>query len=303
MSSSEFRRAILFNDTRSEKHFGCDLVMAEIIRRLADHGVRVEWTHKVKSDWRVDKAPNRAFANADLVIVNGEGSIHHSATRKRASILAQAGLAAKERKIPAYLINATVYAIDDDIAACLRAFDRIYVRETMSQLELASYNVASEVVPDITIAADLPVAPSRSKGVCGTDSVSKVVSTAILQRCRREGWNYKPMRRGYSFFGRSSSAQYSKYLSSHSLVLTGRFHAVAFCIATRTPFVAVESNTPKISALLRDVFGSDRRILPRASVESADIHDFAIWTPQEEEAVRAFPHLAREKIEIMFSKI
>lgn len=45
------------------------------------------------------------------------------------------------------------------------------------------------------------------------------------------------------------------------MIITGRYHTATICLLTRTPFVAVESNTPKISALLQDVFGANERII------------------------------------------
>ena len=58
-----------------------------------------------------------------------------------------------------------------------------------------------------------------------------------------------------------SNKEFIKWLCSKELVITGRYHTVTLCILTRTPFVAIESNTPKITALLKDVFDDNSRVI------------------------------------------
>ena len=54
--------------------------------------------------------------------------------------------------------------------------------------------------------------------------------------------------------------KYIGELSKCCGILSGRFHGVCFAVQTRTPFLAVESNTPKISALLRELEMTGRLI-------------------------------------------
>lgn len=60
-------------------------------------------------------------------------------------------------------------------------------------------------------------------------------------------------------------------LRSSETVLTGRFHTTTLAIATRTPVLAIESNTPKISAVLTDIFASPERVRP---LKEADLPDY-----------------------------
>ena len=146
----------IFNDTGATGHYGCELVMQAFTRGLAAHGMVPAWSHRVGVDWREfrDEVP-RSPAIAG-VIVNGEGSIHHSATRPRARYLSELGRFARdELGIPAFLINATISDIEDDVAEELRAFDRIWVRESGSRSVLAARTIACEVVPDLTLSAPL----------------------------------------------------------------------------------------------------------------------------------------------------
>jgi hypothetical protein len=306
MTSVEVAAAI-FNDTGESGHFGCSVVMRELVRRLGEHGVSIAWRHRVGEDWRQDRTAQQGCNGAKLVVVNGEGTIHHSAERARAAALAQVGSFARDRlNVPAFLVNATIFAIDGRAAENLRAFTRIWVRDSASQSELSQYGIPSEVAPDLAVTASFPAQNARN-GICGTDSVSAEVTAAIEQRCRREGWPYRPMK--WQRKGQPTPkviptpADYASYLSAHRLVMAGRYHAVCFCLATRTPFVAADSNTPKISSLLHDVFGSNRRVVTLHEIESAKLDRFAEWSPDEEEALGRFLARAERSADTMAAAI
>jgi hypothetical protein len=100
-----------------------------------------------------------------------------------------------------------------------------------------------------------------------------------------------------------TSADYASYLSAHQLALAGRYHAVCFCLATRTPFVAAESNTPKISSLLSDVFGSNSRVVTVSEIKAANLDQFAVWSAAEEEALGRFLDKAERSTEAMMRAI
>jgi hypothetical protein len=46
----------------------------------------------------------------------------------------------------------------------------------------------------------------------------------------------------------------------NKLTITGRFHIVTLALPAYTPMIAIESNTPKISYILIDIFGDTERI-------------------------------------------
>lgn len=102
---------------------------------------------------------------------------------------------------------------------------------------------------------------------------------------------------------RPSPWDHADFLKRHELVVTGRFHAVAFCLATHTPFVAVDSNTPKISSLVRDVFGDERRVIPLEAIANFDFTEFIGWADGEEERLDHFLKTARARINGMFASV
>jgi hypothetical protein len=67
--------------------------------------------------------------------------------------------------------------------------------------------------------------------------------------------------------------------------------------------VAVESNTPKISSLLSDVFGNTRRVVTVGEIEAAKLDQFAVWSAAEEEALERFLHYAERSADAMAGAI
>jgi hypothetical protein len=208
--------------------------------------------------------------------------------------------------VPAYIVNATITEIDPQVADDLRSFDAIFVRDTGSQRELMTYGIAATTVPDLTIVAALPSA-KRRKGVCVTDSVLPGIAAALKGAAMENDWVVRSMvNRGKPRWPWSRLPDYRDFptfLSSHELVVTGRYHTVTFCLATRTPFVAVESNTPKISWLLDDVFECRRRLVAPSELRGLNVSDFGVWTPTEVDALDGVRKTARASATSMFLEI
>lgn len=104
-------------------------------------------------------------------------------------------------------------------------------------------------------------------------------------------------------------ADHDKFLEEimdHEFVITGRFHTVTLCIKSETPFIAIESNTPKISALLFDVFGNYNRLISIEELESYKgiiPEKYTSFSKKEIECLKSFNHSTEKKIDQMFQEI
>jgi hypothetical protein len=160
------------------------------------------------------------------------------------------------------------------------------------------------VVPDITLSADLPKAEARS-GYCYSGNVKRDSGEQLAARGRAGNMPFVCVKQ--EEYGEAPFApgplEYARQLSSYELMLTGRFHVVTFCLATETPFVAVESNTPKISSLLRDIFGAADRVISDEEIANVDLSRFARWSDSEIAKLRTFRSAAKEKVDRMFAEI
>lgn len=279
---------IIFNDTRPTNHFGCWRVMSNLEKLLSEQGFTVFQTFPVNYNWEEQKhkLPPK---NADikLVIVNGEGTLHHSQDRPRAQYLANIPEFARQQwNAPTVLINATIYNNDDLFYSKLKSFSSIWVRDKASQKELLKYDIVSGYCPDLTMVYDYPYFFTRKKHFV-TDSVLSDITEALINHSKKNTDKiWKPMQlkrkpaeltlsnfptyplkllRG-AFAEQQLMKQPDSYLqkiASSKTLITGRYHAVAYALLTKTPFLAFSSNTPKIEFLLNDVFQNTKRVIPQ----------------------------------------
>lgn len=196
-------RVAVFNDTRPSEHFGCSLVMDNLEALLCANHLEVVWRWPVGRDWRKASSLLPKRGDVDVVLVNGEGTIHHDKTRPRAMWLAEVGgFSRDELGVPAFLINATLYRNSTELYRALARFEAVFVRDSMSADELRKHGLQGQVVPDLTFAR----VPGRGEpapgeevsvkaGFCGTDSVLQEVADAIEDLCRTQGWRFIPWHR------------------------------------------------------------------------------------------------------------
>lgn len=322
-------RVAIFNDTRRTSHYGCEIVMQVLEEQLRSRNMTIAFSWPMGRDWRDGIRNFNVFNGIDAVIVNGEGSIHHSDTRDRAHYLTEIARFFSEKfGIPCFLINATLYEIGDDIIHNLTYFNGIWVRESASRDLLGTKGIFARVAPDLTLMADTPASTDKPFTVLATDSVIQPVTTRLKELCRSKHWHFsqlthasrplaqdhfpaRELLRRYIKWGLAlltgkntrNRHQFLHYLASHQLVCTGRFHAVTLALATKTPFLAVASNTPKISSLTSDVFGTDKRVVPVESLASV-IDPLAVaWSPEEQDALARFLASAHASITAMFDDI
>jgi hypothetical protein len=306
-------RVAILNDTAQPqphqgRHFGCVLVMRNLVQMLAQHDIYPAWSCPSHVDWRMQA--HLVPPNIDGIIVNGEGSIHDSAARWKPRALAAAGSFARDKLgVPAILLNATLFRNEDRIYDDLRSFSGVFVRDGSSGRELKEKGIEHDVLPDLTFAFDLPSMEPLRKGICVTDSRLKSVTDLLAQFSDRRGYPIQAIRegraRGVQRFlpGLRQRTSFAEFLAKHELAITGRFHGVTTCLLTRTPFIAIESNTPKIANLLNDVFATTSRLTDIRQIENLDLWHYAFWSSDELECVDLYCSSARQRIDAMFGKI
>jgi len=157
---------VVANDVGMAKHHGSKMVTARLVDELSARGF-LAVTIPAGENWRDHTAfIDRAWA----VVVNGEGTLHHSAPAAQ-QLLALAPYC-QSRSIPVFLVNSIWQDNSSMMAQQAKSFTAVFVRESTSQKQLADAGVSSEVVPDLVIgwkaAENQRVARN---GVVMTDSV------------------------------------------------------------------------------------------------------------------------------------
>lgn len=330
------KSVVLVNDTTTQMHHGCELVMRQIRLLLAKRGIKVLATSDEGTDWRSDKAFLAAAARCDAIIVNGEGTIHHN--RPAGRKLLEVTELAEQYRIPAFLINTTYQDNPPEFKQYLDKFSAIFVREGESAKELAELAVPSTVVPDITLSYDYqPYSERRQIGV--SDSSITPISKKLFALCRENDALFLPVLRSSKYDGvfslterlrdvkfeltklklkltgsedylqlrnlyvKKSIKQFFDAVASCHVVVSGRFHVICFCLLTETPFLGIDGNSHKIQSMLNDIGLSPDRIIAENAIESIAMSSHYAYTQEELTALRAFKLQARAGINNMFDVI
>lgn len=325
----------LINDTTLDSHHGCDIVTKNIKSVLQKYGIAISKTIFC----------GKRFSAQDLVgldiqgiIVNGEGTLHHSQQRA-VDLIDDLAEVYKATSLPIYLINATIDANELALYESFSMFRKIFVRETKSKIELEKYAISSVVVPDMTFYSDYSrLAGGARYGVGFTDSVYQDVASAMYRYCAKDdGYSYLPLinsnkyasrkqiirqakRKIYAFFmklvGIVPDERYVKHqyyiedneafverLASLKLLVTARYHGLCLAIQTRTPFIAVASNSHKVQGLLEDIGLSKSRLAKLSDINPDLIARLDSYTDEEQALLDRYLLAATENIDKMAAEI
>jgi polysaccharide pyruvyl transferase WcaK-like protein len=314
---------LLANDTRVDGHHGCTAVMTVLEQLLQSHGLTVVGRIPAHADWKRDASFLRSLASARLLVINGEGTIHHD--RPAGRRLLELGAAARAAGIPAALINTGWEANSTELASMLKNFALVAARDTKSAARMRPGAPEVRVVPDLSLCIDPPSQDISKDGIAFTDNVERLRALELGRLRRRCGGRwlsihhrrpllpflraglslrediFQPMqliellanRYGIWRVSQDDLEQFLRDLSRLELLITGRFHACTLALVSGTPFVAQESNTGKIASLIDDA-GLDPR---RATVPQtlADLSELLMggWSVAEDEARLAYLAHAR----------
>lgn len=334
-------KAFIFNDTRFDNHHGCSMVMSAIFHALRLRKVVILATSPVGYNWQRDELILENLSRSDVIIVNGEGSIHHN--NPNAYLLAEVAEYCRKIQKPCHLINAVFDSNSLEIANKVRNFDSIYVREDLSKQELRTFNIDSKVVPDLSFYWNCTNQNNRSKKIGVTDSVGTnelncilysramladavylpilthpfpVIKTSIrawlifLRYLFRYNafWIVKTskamsLENKKRYFYTSNSSEYMAKIASCKALLTGRFHGLCIAIITNTPFLATKLISHKIEGLLMDIGIGLDRLISESDLEVKAKLEIPDFSKKELDKILNYSANAKTKIDGMFDSI
>jgi len=180
----------------------------------------------------------------DLLIVNGEGSMHHGSNgfRRKMKSISQAIDKGKE----VALINTVWQANPPEVRNYLEVCRQLVVREILSAEEMRSLGVHPKVSIDQSYF--FPIENDEF-----IDFKGSIVFTDFWSR-EFDGFvrlNSKWAQRfDYIDMQSMTWSTLVRSLRTASLLITGRHHAVYAACKARTPFLALQGNTHKIEGLI-----------------------------------------------------
>ncbi len=285
--------AVVVNDTSVDRHYGCFSVMSAISELLSRYGFNVSLYWPAHTDWKGSAAFDNAVSSADVVIVNGEGTIHHD--RISGLRLLEIGSYVRSKGTPVALINAGWESNSAHFSELLKDFDLISARDTKSAELMRANGDSVRVVPDLsfwfaqTFYGSFNLEEFRGGHVGFTDSVDRFKSlflddirgqcggqTVPITYCQRGFWAWLRFLRGgvalksdcfrlmtlsrllklrHALWSAGSPDfdRFIKKMASFDLIVSGRFHSCTLAIAIGVPLVAIPSNTSKIASVLSDI--------------------------------------------------
>ena len=334
----KLKKAVIINDTTNEFHHGCEIVVFNIKRLLKINGIEVIDSSLAGFNWKNNIDFLNSMKSADLIIVNGEGTLQHAQDRAKQIVIV--GEYAKEiLKKPVVLINSTYQENGDEIARYLKYFDLIYVRESLSQIDLIKHGINSIVVPDMTFYSKYDLSKKKQTNFLGyTDSVISKTSEVLYEQCLSNNGIFLPaltsiklnsfnhitllkfvkfhMMRSFrfilwklkikisydyvrQFYFINSYDSYIDKIASLKFIFIGRYHSLCFALKTLTPFIALKSNSHKIEGILSDI-GISSRIKKTNEINEFELLEFS---EIEKQRINEYIKIAPLKIEKMFKDI
>ena len=328
-------KAVLINTTFQLGHHGCTLVDRQLDLLTAAAGLDICAKLPLHSDWQ-----KLAPADFDVVLVNGEGALHHNS--KAARRLAEVPVWARERSRPAFLINSVYEANGPEVAAGVARFDAVFARDELSHGALTEAGIKAAVVPDLTLTWEPTITRGGGRLVVVTDSTVQDTNARLHRLALATGARYLPLMarpphpavkphadasRWWRYVAKRLAAHvappslwrdrwrclipgfddYAAWLAQNAgLVISGRFHGVCIALDLGIPVLGVASNTWKIEAVLAGAgltnrLASDLEALQQ-QLRKESIEPY-LYTGAELERVAAFRKEALTSARAMFRSI
>ena len=330
--------AILINDTRIDHHHGCMRVVNAIEYLANQYGFPIKYYFSAHSAVCGTEKFDNALKECQVLLVNGEGTLHHDRTAGLELLEA----ASQARKAGKYivLLNTGWEANTLKYGQYLSAFDKVVARDQASACEIRSFGVNCAVTPDLSLylpCPDFPHAP-KTGGTAVTDSVLQrdtldlcalarkfgldLVSVqfpaepTLMSKYRfvREYIGLKNLKNPVEFLrlvssrthfltkSNSNTESWLFDLSGYELLLSGRFHVCTLCMLTGTPFLAIQSNTQKIKNLIHDSGLDPDRMISIGEVTKVKSSDFA-FSEIERTNLDRYIREGRHQIESVFHDV
>ena len=331
-------KTLLVNDTRSARHVGCELVIRNSLSECTRVGLQIVGTVST-ANCKQSLQPVLESTEFDLLLVNGEGSMHHD--RPVPTHICEAAKWANEHGKRVVLYN-SLWFKNQALNAYLKHFDLIYCRDNASADAIRAAGHECTTVPDMIFATSTtlpeiieeepdhddhhhhggdehgqPVDLSPYEQILVIDSIDRKTSERLSKLANHNGLPFMHMDKiGWErlrkrwFIRTGAYADKPSYLPKflHAVadanrVISGRFHGTCLAMVFGKPVVSFQSNTPKLEALHRDIGLDPSLVLTKPKRSLAEIERaFEALTP-EQARINSYVDDSRKAITGMFDNI
>ena len=247
------KTAILLNDTSYESHIGSRTVVDSFDYLCKKYDIKVIKKYTRAQCIELIREIIPLFDKVDLILINGEGSLHHHPRPSTAFFKIIMRYIKKRHKV--VLFNTLWQDMKyKGLSKHLRKINLISVRESYSYEELVKKYPKEKLIitPDLIFHNEFK-SEDRSKIGYG-DSVNHKIRSSFKRKA-----NYFPLNfihsgtyKNPTSLNYPSLQSYVTWLESLDLYITGRFHGVCLSAIAGTPFLSYPSNSHKIEGILHD---------------------------------------------------
>lgn len=218
---------IVFVGDTKNYHSGCYEVCKNIKHSLKKHTI-------VKSFPPMHSLPDVDWDAVDLVLVNGEGTLHHN--RPAAEGIMDFVKRAQSHGVNTAIVNTVWQNMHIKWKPVLDSLDYFSVRDQLSQEYVAdAFDIQVDCYLDISMQNCYPLHKDSHADdiVCGNTLESKIFGLGNIISIFDHEWE-----------------DFVYQLSRHKGYVSGRFHEIAAACVARTPFWPIRGNSWKIQGLL-----------------------------------------------------
>lgn len=275
-------RAVLLNDTAiphgRTHHVGCHATCAGLGLLSARNGIAIVDRISTYEIHRLGLRLADRVSREPVLIVNGEGSIHHD--RPIAYAILSLAQSAKEAGCRVAVCNHESFG-NETVLPLYRGLDHVAVRDSASRELLHRDGIACELAADCSWLLP-PASPRKREPVIVACSGTSRPNESVLQSLADvTGWR---LLRLNSFFPAWPDVQAVHprdiietfgLFALASLVVSSSYHGCIFASIHGTPFVPMPTCTPKTSQVAIEVLGEQAyRTRPTRGISA---EAFADW--------------------------
>lgn len=263
---------LILNDT-SKYHSGSFQVINFLKAQFKNHNVI--FTKKARESYLKD---------IDLLIINGEGTMHDDA--KKAKSMIDLAITAKQTyNTKLFLLNSVWQRNSPELTEKLKYFDYIGVREILSKIEINRViNNEVHVHLDLSFYNEVPWEVFDQKNVVAGNFYTDGKNTQLIKNIGEDST--------IDIFNESWNTIVNKLRYSKILV-TGRHHEMYAACKAKCPFIVLEGNTHKNSGLFK-TFNINIPVLDQNA--SLDDIKLAIKNINLSEYYKLFEHMSNQSI-------
>lgn len=322
------KKAVLLNDTSTRFHHGCSRVVQRINALLAERGITISASNPAHQDWRTNNSFVSALQSCEIIIINGEGSLH-SGSKNGIDLLTITTSNERAGK-PIALIN-TIWQ-DNPIQWIdfARKCEIVAVRDSHSAKELGVAGISNlRLVPDLSLTGPVPETLEQRSQILIGDSVRFDCRRVLARAAQFQRASYVPTKTLTSnFWKRKSCAEllwrtyngtftgrmpdfrmpedqqaYLSELQKSRSHLSGRFHGICLSMLTETPFLAVVSKTTKVQTLIDDVGVDRQRLITKRLLSEQPFLVAPEFSQIELQKIHSYIEEANKSAQILFDDI